>query len=482
MQFYLKKPIILLNLQPPLGNKALYTIKNILVVFEDMAIKKCDMKKILTIIALFVAFTATAQRVRFEIKFTADASDVQKVYVQPCGDSNTITLRLKGNSYVGNVPFSESGFYNIIALKGHSQVILPVYVGDVKEATLEVEAQAKDFALKNTPENRALSALSRSTNDLDRALWLNDDFSDEELKLLVNSYKILLDSIVAAEGITGEVAEFMKVYAYSHAYNAYSNIPRTQKMAATTIPFRRSELLPPANMVFDNDYTPVFFTAIHIVIDDLTTSPVLLDKLYSLYENYKNENVRKAVAAVIVGDFISHYKYSQDFEGGLEIIKKATEQYSLSNEFINEYMKRKATIPGSPFPGGVKLVDINGKPFDFSKLKGKYVYIDMWASWCAPCCKEVPYLQKLEKELKNKDVVFVSVSCDSDENAWRKKMADLNMHGIQLLDNGNSLGDALNVKGIPFFLIYDKQGNLHTYNAKRPSSGEVIKEILEGLQ
>ena len=90
--------------------------------------------------------------------------------------------------------------------------------------------------------------------------------------------------------------------------------------------------------------------------------------------------------------------------------------------------------------------------------------------------------QKLEKELKNKDVVFVSVSCDSDEQAWKKKMADMNMHGIQLLDKDNTLGDALNVKGIPFYLIYDKQGNLHTYNAKRPSTGEVIKDILEGLK
>ena len=440
------------------------------------------MKKILTFIAFFIAISATAQKVRFDIKFTADASDVQKVYVQPCGDSNTITLRAKGESYVGNVPHSESGFYNIIALKGHSQVILPIYINDAKEATLEVEAKAKDFALKNTPENRALSALAHSINDLDRRLWLNDNLTTEQLRHLVNSYQVSLDSIIGAENITGKVADFMSVYAYSHAYNAYSNIPRTQKLAATTIPFSRSELLPSANVAFDNEYSPMFHTAIQIISDNLTTSPVLFDKLYSLYENYKNEAVRKKVASVIVSNFISHYKYTQDFEGGLAIIKKATEEYSLSDEFVKEFLKRKATIPGSPFPTDVTLVDANGKPFELSELKGKYVYVDMWASWCAPCCKEIPHLQKLEKELKNKDVVFLSVSCDSDEQAWRNKMSELNMHGIQLLDKDNSLGDALNVKAIPFFLIYDKQGNLHTYNAKRPSSGEVLKDILEGLK
>ena len=110
------------------------------------------------------------------------------------------------------------------------------------------------------------------------------------------------------------------------------------------------------------------------------------------------------------------------------------------------------------------------------------MYVDMWASWCGPCCKEVPFLQQLEKELNNDDVVFVSVSSDRDEQAWRNKMAELKMHGNQLLDVDNTLGDALNVKGIPFFVIYDKEGNLHTYGALRPSTGTRLRSVLEGLK
>lgn len=440
------------------------------------------MKNVIAIIvSLFMVSAVSAQKVRFDIKFTADAADVQKVYIQPCDDSKTITLYEKDGAFVGTVPQSESGFYNLIALKGHSQVILPIYIKGEK-ANIEVEAKAKDFALKNTRENRALSALAHCINDLDRRLWLDSEMSGEELKLLVQSYQIKLDSIVATDDITGPVAEFMTVYAFSHAYNAYSNIPRTQKIPTTSIPFSRNDVLPPANVAFDNDYSPLLYTAMHVIRDDLTKSPVVFDKLYSLYKNYKNEKVRLKVASAIMNEFIIHYKYSEDFEGGLEIVKKATEEYSLSEEFVKEFMKRKATIPGSPFPEGVKLVNAEGETVDFSEFRGKYVYIDMWASWCSPCCKEVPYFQKLEAELKNEDVVFVSISCDSDEQAWKNKMAELGMHGIQLIDNGNALGDALNVKAIPFYLIYDKQGILHTYNAKRPSSGEIIKEILEGLK
>ena len=115
-------------------------------------------------------------------------------------------------------------------------------------------------------------------------------------------------------------------------------------------------------------------------------------------------------------------------------------------------------------------------------MRGKYVYIDLWASWCVPCCREVPHLQKLEKELENKDVVFLSISIDQKVEAWKKKMADLQVHGNQWHDSEGTLGKALNVKGIPFFLIYDKEGKLYMYNAPRPSMGLALKELLEGLK
>ena len=441
------------------------------------------MKNIFAIIvSLFMVSAVSAQKMRFDIQFSTGVEDIKKVYIQPCGDSKTVPMRLKGGLFVGTVPASESGFYDAVILKGHSQVIQPIYIGDGDKAAITFEPRDRGFALNNSPENRALSALTYAVSDLDRRLWLDDSQSEEQLKSLILSYQIVLDSIVAANDITGKVADFMTVYAYSHAYNAYSNIPRTQGIMATAVPFSRSDVLPPANVTFDNDFSPMFYTAMQIIRDDLTTSPVLLDKLNSLYGNYKNEAVRQKVASIVMNDFVTNYDYARDFEGGMAIIEKATAEFGLPDVYMNEYMKHKVTIPGSPFPEYVELVDEHGKVVDFSEFKGKYVYIDMWASWCAPCCKEVPSLQKLEKELNNKNVVFVSISCDTDELAWKNKMKEYNMHGNQLLDKENALGDALNVKAIPFFLIYDKNGCLHTYGAKRPSSGTVIKEILEKLK
>ena len=124
---------------------------------------------------------------------------------------------------------------------------------------------------------------------------------------------------------------------------------------------------------------------------------------------------------------------------------------------------------------------MSGNKVDFAKFRGKYVYVDMWASWCVPCIREIPHLKSLEKDLQSNDVVFVSISIDTKEDAWKKKAAALGLDGNQLINKDNKLGEALNVSGIPFFIIYDKEGKLYKYNAPRPSDVRT-KPLLESLK
>ena len=442
------------------------------------------MKKIFTIIALLVAISATAQKTRFDISFASDDYDVTRVLVQPLNvneESKTVVMREKEGHFVGSVQSSKIGFYNLIVVRNQSQLLVPVYAGDDKAVSFKIRIEGKDCLVEDCVNNSVLTLLNAALNDYDRRLWLEPNLTGEQLKELILGYRTSLDSLMKTEGLSPVVAEYMKVMAYVRAFNAYKSIPRAQEISVTSIPFSRSDVLPSPGKVLDNDYTSLFFAGLQIIKDELPSLPSLLDRLANLYAAYGNNALRTSVAEAILREYIYNYNYTRDFEGGLEIIKRATEKYDLSPVHVEEFMKRKATIPGSPFPAGVTLVDADGKAVDFSQFKGKYVYIDMWASWCGPCCKEVPHLKKLESELNNDNVVFVSVSSDKDEQAWRNKMSELKMHGYQFLDKDNTLGDALNVKGIPFFVIYDKDGNLHTYGALRPSTGTRLRSVLEGL-
>lgn len=75
--------------------------------------------------------------------------------------------------------------------------------------------------------------------------------------------------------------------------------------------------------------------------------------------------------------------------------------------------------PGTEVPD-IKLKDINGKKFQLSKLKGRYVVIDFWASWCPDCRKDIPNLLRIYNNFHQKGVEFIGVSFDTDAEAWKK--------------------------------------------------------------
>lgn len=445
------------------------------------------MKKTVYILVLLLvsALRLHAQRARFELSFSPVLEGEAKVYVQPRvdGEAKSTALRLKDGLYVGNIPFSDTGFYDIVLVNNNTQLMTTVYASDAKSVECGVEVKDRALFVSDTPDNRALSAFNATVAANARMLWTKPGMSNDEMKALIASYGNVADSLISAEKVSDPASGFIKVWAYTAAYDAYTSIPRAQNIDASEVGFGLDALLQQDYKALDNDYAPLFYSAYRIIAEGMPSDvESLIDKLEILHNRYRNEAVRKMAMSKFISSFLSRHDYSADYEGGLSILEKVTEIYRLSDEYINEYMKRKATIVGSPFPSGVVLEDADGNVVEFSSFKGKYVYVDLWASWCGPCCKEVPHLQALEKELQNSDVVFLSISTDIDKDAWKNKMSHLNMHGNQLRDRDNSLCNALNVKGIPFFLIYDKEGRLHTYKAMRPSSSGVLKAFLEALE
>ena len=149
--------------------------------------------------------------------------------------------------------------------------------------------------------------------------------------------------------------------------------------------------------------------------------------------------------------------------------------------FVNSQAQQQIALIGREIPDFCYR-DSTGKEVKFSSFRGNYVYVDMWATWCRPCCEEIPYMGELEKKFHGKKICFVSLSCDKDLQAWKKKLRTDRMGGIQLNCGGDpAFMKFFGIQGIPHFILLDPEGKVVNPNMSRPSQ-EITVETLSRLK
>lgn len=158
-------------------------------------------------------------------------------------------------------------------------------------------------------------------------------------------------------------------------------------------------------------------------------------------------------------------------------------------EITDMYNKLKLTARGKPSPKFTDYINYEGGKTSLDDLtgNGKYLYIDIWATWCGFCKKEIPLLKNFEIKYHGKNIDFVSINVDKKNmiEKWKETIIDKEMGGVQLFagDSHLNLDFTKNflIKGLPRFIILDPEGKIVTANAPRPSDGEKLDEIFEEL-
>ncbi|QTD37408.1 TlpA family protein disulfide reductase [Polaribacter batillariae] len=174
------------------------------------------------------------------------------------------------------------------------------------------------------------------------------------------------------------------------------------------------------------------------------------------------------------------------------LISKANKQTDLMvSYFKTEYAKMSSIRKGKTSPKFENYMDFKGGKKSLDSYKGKYVYIDVWATWCGPCLQQIPYLKELTKEYKGKNIEFISISTDEPtrsggswetaEKKWRKMVKERDLKGVQLwAGEDNSFQQSYRITGIPRFILVDPNGNIVDANAPRPSQPN-LKELFTSL-
>ena len=186
-------------------------------------------------------------------------------------------------------------------------------------------------------------------------------------------------------------------------------------------------------------------------------------------------------------------KKKTDFEklekGDFDANFKAQVKKNMTQEFYGMQMEYKSSqalknVVGKAAPTFDYENHAGGKT-KLSDLEGKYVYIDVWATWCGPCRGEIPFLQKIEEKYHDKKIAFVSISVDEDKDheKWKKFVTDKSLGGIQLFADKNWYSEfitSFGINSIPRFILIDPKGVVLSADELRPSDSK-LQEKLDSL-
>jgi thiol-disulfide isomerase/thioredoxin len=256
-----------------------------------------------------------------------------------------------------------------------------------------------------------------------------------------------LDQIIASTDLNNpQIIEFYEFRQYAQNLVAYK---LNKKLRDQNIELTSAE-----------SYAKEYF----VVLEELFFDKVILEELY--YHFMKDFMAFYGAETVL--EQYSRYKQ----------ISANKKRLGELDKIFSEYDKLSAGNPSVEW----SFPDANEKIYSLSSFRGKYVYIDVWASWCGPCKQEIPHFKSLKEKFKGRNIEFVAISVDESKKDWLSAIESSQLTGIQLWAAGweNPLCDFFKITGIPRFILIDKNGKIINANADRPSGD--IEEVLNNLE
>ncbi len=196
----------------------------------------------------------------------------------------------------------------------------------------------------------------------------------------------------------------------------------------------------------------------------------------SLVTNYPNSYA----AALILRDFVAKHRELPEVEEMYGQLTPWIRQSYLGREVKAIIDARKTVAVGSVAPD-FALQTLDGKTISLKDLRGKFVLVDFWASWCGPCMAEVPNVKKVYEKFHVKGFEVVGVSLDEKKEAWTNAIAK---HGLSWLHVSSLKGwkcpvaAQYSVTGIPATFLLDPEGKIIARNLRGEELMEAVAKVL----
>lgn len=454
--------------------------------------------KILLTILLSSFYIACSAMTNVKGVFTL--KDLKKIEVELKPISNSYSDNARPDVYKAETN-SDKGFSFSIDVRRPSLYLLSLRVGEgnnlsgyfvpvylIPQKNLELQFTSYDqyhvkcnFKEIEDDDNRSLISMNEIYNALQREYFLNPPHDPQAVIRYLESYWEVCDSIISNAKLSAEVEKYIKFFfADKYCSNLYNSPVKDVSRVKTEFFDDEEILLFPSGI-----QNFIFFLNLKSGLNVYTRKKTIeqICGQIDLIGSYTNKPpiVDKAISSLLES-YIITYKANDDFEKERQkfnLVADKIKNPDLSAGLKSRFSDLKYIIPGSPVPN-VVLEDRDGNVVTLDRFKGKFLVIDIWATWCVPCVKMIPYLKEQEHFYKGKNVEFASICISSEKANWQKKLKDLQLNGNDYFDAASGISNALNISSVPHYLIYSPEGKLLVYKADMPDSA-AFREKLDSL-
>ena len=202
------------------------------------------------------------------------------------------------------------------------------------------------------------------------------------------------------------------------------------------------------------------------------------DTLRMIYKEAALEYAGTSVGDYCVSEWLSYAIGTDEFDEALSHVPASIKESAVIQKSVNVNNGMKANRPGSRFIDfTIENGNIDGTPVSLSDYvgKGKYVLVDFWASWCAPCRGGIPGIKELYKEYGGENFEVVSVAVWDKREATLKALEEEQMPWPQIIDAQDIPANIYGFTGIPQVILFSPEGNI----IARDLHGKAIDEAVE---
>ncbi|MCD0489860.1 AhpC/TSA family protein [Pedobacter sp. MC2016-14] len=203
----------------------------------------------------------------------------------------------------------------------------------------------------------------------------------------------------------------------------------------------------------------------------------VVDKFSDLVVAFVREHPSNAMSLELI-EMVLKYNRIATADSLMRMVEKTPAGGYAMGKKIRENLNVLLRLKTGSMAPDFSQPDASGQSVNLMSLRGKYVLVDFWASWCAPCRAENPHLLKAYNKYKDDNFTVLSVSLDKDKRLWLKAVKEDQLPWIQLSDLkgfDNSAGKLYGITSVPSSFLIDPSGRIIALNLR----GKALEEALE---